>query len=114
MARESLNVLLALSLGVLAVCPACAAPSSWNLADAGVTPEGGSHGAVGGGGDDGNGVSPPPPPPGDDASSPPGSSGSPGSDGTAPPMGCGPTATRGAAVPYQEYEAESASTNGTV
>jgi hypothetical protein len=61
----------------------------------------------------------PPPPAGDDDSGPPevdagydASGATP--DAAPPPPPCMPAPTRGAALPYQEYEAESGMTNGTV
>lgn len=43
-----------------------------------------------------------------------GSSSHPDSGGPPPPPSCNPTPSQGANVPYQEYEAENATTNGTV
>jgi hypothetical protein len=51
---------------------------------------------------------------GSSLSGPSGSTGSSGATSALPPTPCGAAPTRGAALPYQEYEAESGMTNGTV
>jgi alpha-1,3-glucanase-like protein len=51
---------------------------------------------------------------GSSSASPSGSTGSSGAMSGLPPITCGASPTRGAGLPYQEYEAESGMTNGTV
>jgi hypothetical protein len=86
MPREALGIVLPFALAVIATCPACGHGSSTGL---GTGAEGGTR-------------------PGTDADS-----SGPGEDSG--PINCNsPAPARGAAVPYWEYEAESASTNGTV
>jgi hypothetical protein len=115
MSREALNVFLAVPIVVLATCPGCSqAPAATGIVtDDGGTPPGmdaasGEDAATTGD----SSTHPPndaggPPPPSTDGGSPP-------QDAAMPIVCNGPAPARGAALPYQEYEAENAMTNGTV